>query len=63
MLPSIKLGRHARFVRSDVAEAIEQLRLGRVATRRDASGAPDDRAMRGLVLVARPGRNPGRTPD
>ena len=37
VLPSIKLGRHVRFVRSDVAEAIEQLRLGRAATTGDAS--------------------------
>ncbi len=37
VLPSIKLGRHVRFVRSDVAEAIEQLRLGRTATHGDAS--------------------------
>ena len=37
VLPSIKLGRHVRFVRSDVAEAIEQLRLGRAATPGDAS--------------------------
>ena len=37
VLPSIKLGRHVRFVRSDVAEAIEQLRLGRTATPGDAS--------------------------
>ncbi len=29
VLPSIKLGRHRRFVRSDVAEAIERLRLAR----------------------------------
>lgn len=35
-LPSIKLGRHVRFVRSDVADAIEQLRLGRAPARRDA---------------------------
>lgn len=40
VLPSIKLGRHVRFVRSDVAEAIEQLRLGRAATRGDASRSP-----------------------
>ena len=37
VLPSIKLGRHVRFVRSDVADAIEQLRLGRAVTRRSAS--------------------------
>jgi excisionase family DNA binding protein len=37
VLPSIKLGRHVRFVRSDVAEAIEQLRLGRAATHGDTS--------------------------
>ena len=37
VLPSIKLGRHVRFVRSDVAEAIEQLRLGGTATTGDAS--------------------------
>jgi excisionase family DNA binding protein len=40
VLPSIKLGRHVRFVRSDVAEAIEHLRLGRATTRRDASRSP-----------------------
>jgi excisionase family DNA binding protein len=37
VLPSIKLGRHVRFVRADVAEAIEQLRLDRAAPRGDAS--------------------------
>jgi len=37
VLPSIKLGRHVRFVRSDVADAIEQLRMGRAATRDSAS--------------------------
>ena len=37
VLPSIKLGRHVRFVRSDVADAIEMLRLGRSTTRHDAS--------------------------
>jgi len=31
VLPSIKLGRHRRFVRSDVADAIEGLRLGRAS--------------------------------
>jgi excisionase family DNA binding protein len=40
VLPSIKLGRHVRFVRSDVADAIGQLRLGRTSTRRDASRSP-----------------------
>ena len=40
VLPSIKLGRHVRFVRSDVADAIEMLRLGRATTRRDASRSP-----------------------
>lgn len=29
MLPSIKLGRHRRFVRADVVAAIEELRQGR----------------------------------
>ena len=33
VLPSVKLGRHRRFVRSDVADAIERLRLGRAPTR------------------------------
>ena len=33
VLPSIKLGRHRRFVRSDIADAIERLRLGRAPTR------------------------------
>ena len=37
VLPSIKLGRHVRFVRSDVADAIEQLRMGRAVTRHSAS--------------------------
>ena len=37
VLPSIKLGRHVRFVRSDVADAIEQLRMGRASMRRSAS--------------------------
>ena len=36
VLPSIKLGRHRRFVRSDVDEAIELLRLGRGTRRSDA---------------------------
>ena len=40
VLPSIKLGGHVRFVRSDVADAIEQLRLARVATGRDPSRPP-----------------------
>ena len=35
VLPSIKLGRHRRFVRSDVAEAIEVLRIGRSSQRSD----------------------------
>lgn len=38
VLPSIKLGRHRRFVRSDVAAAIERLRLGQ-APARPHSGA------------------------
>lgn len=29
LLPSIKLGRHRRFVRADVEEALAQLRSGR----------------------------------
>jgi excisionase family DNA binding protein len=29
VLPSIKLGRHRRFVRSDIDAAIERMRLGR----------------------------------
>ena len=40
VLPSIKLGRHVRFARSDVAEAIEELRLGRAATRGQGSRSP-----------------------
>ena len=40
VLPSIKLGRHVRFVRSDVVDAIEQLRLGRSPTGRDTSRSP-----------------------
>lgn len=39
VLPSIKLGRHRRFVRSDVADAIERLRLGRAPTRSESTGA------------------------
>lgn len=39
VLPSIKLGRHRRFVRSDVDEAIERLRLGRAPRRTDASAS------------------------
>jgi len=38
VLPSIKLGRHRRFVRSDVADAIELLRLGRGTRGSDAAG-------------------------
>lgn len=38
VLPSIKLGRHRRFVRSDVADAIERMRLGR-ATRQSGASA------------------------
>ena len=37
VLPSIKLGRHRRFVRSDVADAIERMRLGRVTRQPGAS--------------------------
>ncbi len=33
VLPSIMLGRHRRFVRSDVDDAIERLRRGRASTR------------------------------
>lgn len=40
VLPSIKLGRHRRFVRSDVAAAIERLRLGRAPRRFDTSARP-----------------------
>jgi excisionase family DNA binding protein len=39
VLPSIKLGRHRRFVRSDIADAIERLRLGRASKRSDARGS------------------------
>jgi excisionase family DNA binding protein len=39
VLPSVKLGRHRRFVRSDIVDAIEGLRLGRPAMRSDAAGA------------------------
>lgn len=37
VLPSVKLDRHRRFVASDIAEAIERLRLGRAPRRSDAS--------------------------
>jgi excisionase family DNA binding protein len=37
VLPSFKLGRHRRFVRSDVAEAIEGLPLGRAPQRSDGA--------------------------
>jgi excisionase family DNA binding protein len=37
VLPSIKLGRHRRFVLSDVADAIELLRLGSASRRSDAA--------------------------
>lgn len=33
VLPSIKLGRHRRFLRSDVEDAIELLRFGRAPQR------------------------------
>ena len=36
VLPSIKLGRHRRFVRSDVDDTIERLRLGRASKRSEA---------------------------
>ncbi len=44
VLPSIKLGRHVRFVRSDVADAIEGLRIeglrvGRASQRSNGSEA------------------------
>jgi len=39
VLPSIKLGRHVRFVRSDVADAIEGLRVGRAPQSSNGSGA------------------------
>lgn len=39
MLPSIKLGRHVRFVRSDVADAIEGLGVGRAPQRSNGSEA------------------------
>jgi excisionase family DNA binding protein len=39
VLPSVKLGRHRRFVRADVADAIEGLRSGRPSMRADAAGA------------------------
>lgn len=32
LLPSIKLGRHRRFVRADVEEALDRLRGGRFTT-------------------------------
>jgi len=35
VLPGIKLGRHRRFLRSDVGEAIERLRLGRAPRQSD----------------------------
>jgi len=37
VLPSVKLGRHVRFARSDVADAIEGLRVGRAPQRSDGS--------------------------
>ena len=37
VLPSVKLGRHRRFVRSDVDDAIERKRLGRATRRSGAS--------------------------
>jgi len=37
VLPSIKLGRHRRFVRSDIADAIERLRPGHPPRRSDAT--------------------------
>jgi excisionase family DNA binding protein len=40
VLPSIKLGRHRRFVRSDVSAAIERLRLARTPRRSDTSARP-----------------------
>jgi excisionase family DNA binding protein len=37
VLPSIKLGRHRRFVRSDIDAAIERMRLGRATQPSGAS--------------------------
>lgn len=44
VLPSIKLGRHRRFVRSDVADAIERLRLGRAPTRSQTTNQRGDKS-------------------
>jgi excisionase family DNA binding protein len=38
VLPSIKLGRHRRFVRADIASAIEVLRPRHAALRSEARG-------------------------
>jgi excisionase family DNA binding protein len=40
VLPSIKLGRHRRLVRSDVADAIERLRLAHARSRSRAGLSP-----------------------
>jgi len=40
VLPSIKLGRHRRFLRSDVEETIELLRFGRAPQRPNGRVTP-----------------------
>lgn len=53
VLPSIKLGRHRRFVRSDVADAIERLRLGRAPTRSQTTTERGDASAAGRSGVHR----------
>lgn len=53
VLPSIKLGRHRRFVRSDIAAAIERLRLGRAPTRPRTSNERGDGSVAGRSGVPR----------
>jgi excisionase family DNA binding protein len=40
VLPSIKLGRHRRFLRSDIEDAIELLRFGRAPQRSNGRVTP-----------------------
>jgi len=53
VLPSVKLGRHRRFVRSDVADAIERLRLGRAPTRSQTTNERGDASASGRPGVHR----------
>lgn len=53
VLPSIKLGRHRRFVRSDVADAIERLRLGRAPTQSQTTTERGDGSAAGRAGVHR----------